>query len=105
MIHKYIFYTTDESFDYGDFPNSTYYYECEHGFKIDIDNPTMDTFEAFGDYSEMNKLKSLEEIKDYIIAHFKEVQEFEEGLLYPNIDIFIELVEILKEKINDTSNN
>lgn len=105
MIEKYVFYKTDESFDYGDFPNSTYHCEAEHGFNIDIDNPSLETFEAFGDYADMNDLKSLAEIKDYIIAHLKEVQEFEEGLFYTNQDTFIELVEILKGKTNVTSNN
>lgn len=72
--YDYIFYTTDESFDYGD---GTCYCIGEHGFSIEIDsdnNVFINSLEAYGDYAEMNDITTLAELKQYLIEHKEESQ-------------------------------
>lgn len=80
MICSYTFYETDESFDYGDWGLGchTHYVIAPHGFDIDVDkddNVDINTLDAYGDYIEMNEIKTLAELKKYIEAHIHEVQE------------------------------
>ena len=79
MIYSFKFYETDESFDYAD-----WYAPCtccsylEHGFEIDIDKDDkvdIKTLHGFNDFWEMNKIKTLPELKQYIVDHIHEVQE------------------------------
>ena len=103
-IFEYIFYQTDYSFDYnGPFGTSTYYDYDDHGFEIEIDindNIDMSSFQAFGDYEEMNRrCKTLEDLKNYILEHYNEIQEYDEHLCYPNQELFDELLEIIDDNL------
>ena len=100
---EYIFYQTDYSFDYNSpFGTSTYYDYDNHGFEIEIDinnNIDMSSFQAFGDYEEMNrKCKTLEDLKKYILEHYNEIQEFE-GYRYSNKEVFDELLDIIDDNL------
>lgn len=104
MKYDYIFYVTDESFDYGDFPGSSYYEKNNHGFSIDIDsNNVIDiaSLTPFGDfYSEMKNIKTLEELKQYLEIKLKEVKEWEiEESQFTNLEIFEELIKFLQQQI------
>ena len=101
---EYIFYQTDESFDYGDWSwGGTWEEHANHGFEIEIDsndNIDMSSFNAFGDYEEMNhKCKSLEDLKNYILEHYDEIQEFEGFYRYSNKEVFDELLEIIDDNL------
>ena len=100
---EYLFYQTDYSFDYNSpFGTSTYYDYDNHGFEIEIDinnNIDMSSFQAFGDYEEMNrKCKTLEDLKKYILEHYNEIQEFE-GYRYSNKEVFDELLDIIDDNL------
>lgn len=100
---EYLFYQTDYSFDYNSpFGTSTYYDYDNHGFEIEIDindNIDMSSFQAFGDYEEMNrKCKTLEDLKNYILEHYNEIQEFE-GYRYSNKEVFDELLDIIDDNL------
>jgi hypothetical protein len=100
---EYIFYETDESFDYGDWSwGGTWEEHANHGFEIEIDNDKIDmsSFNAFGDYEEMNhKCKTLEDLKNYILEHYDEIQEFEGFYKYSNKEVFNELLEIIDDNL------
>lgn len=100
---EYIFYQTDESFDYGDWSwGGTWNEYANHGFEVAIDindNIDMSTFQAFGDYEEMNhKCKTLEDLKNYILEHYDEIQDYD-GLCYSNHELFDELLEIINDNL------
>ena len=61
----------------------------------------MNTFQAFGDYEEMNhKCKTLEDLKNYILEHYNEIQEYEEfDRYYTNKEVFDELLEIINDNL------
>ena len=77
--YDYIFYLTDESFDYP----TGYGWDTEtqyqpHGFVID-EQLDMNSFEGYGDYLEMNdQCHTLEQLRDYIVAHYKEIKPINE---------------------------
>lgn len=105
----YIFYRTDESFDYGDWSwGGTCYEYADHGFSIEMDtddNIYIDTLEAYGDFTEMNdKCKTLEQLKQYILDHFNEIDnsldicdKYENGALFEEFISFID--ENLEKKV------
>ena len=100
---EYIFYQTDESFDYGDWSwGGTWNEYANHGFEVVIDindNIDMSTFQAFGDYEEMNhKCKTLEDLKNYILEHYNEIQDYD-GLCYSNHELFDELLESINDNL------
>ena len=100
---EYIFYQTDESFDYGDWSwGGTWNEYANHGFEVAIDindNIDMTTFQAFGDYEEMNhKCKTLEDLKNYILEHYNEIQDYD-GLCYSNHELFDELLESINDNL------
>lgn len=94
FYHDYIFYTTDESFDYwSPWGCTTEKVEIPHGFTIAVDsedNPDFASLEGFGDYSEVNNLKSLEELKGYILEHINEIANGGD-----DPEIFLELVSFI----------
>ena len=104
-ILEYIFYQTDCSFDYDSpFGTATYYDYENHGFELEIDsndNINMSSFQAFGDYEEMNhKCKTLEELKNYILEHYNEIQEWNElNRYYTNQETFDELLDIINDNL------
>ena len=100
---EYVFYQTDESFDYGDWSwGGTWYEYANHGFEIEIDsndNIDMSSFQAFGDYEEMNhKCKTLEDLKNYILEHYNEIQDVL-NIYHPNQEAFDELLEIINDNL------
>ena len=100
---EYVFYQTDESFDYGDWSwGGTCYEYANHGFEIEIDhndNIDMSSFQAFGDYEEMNhKCKTLEDLKNYILEHYNEIQDVL-NIYHPNQEAFDELLEIINDNL------
>ena len=102
-IFEYIFYQTDCSFDYDSpFGTATYYDYDNHGFEVAIDindNIDMTTFQAFGDYEEMNhKCKTLEDLKNYIVEHYNEIQDVL-NIYHPNQEAFDELLEIINDNL------
>ena len=103
---EYIFYQTDCSFDFdGPFGTETYHDYENHGFEVVIDindNIDMNTFQAFGDYEEMNrKCKTLEDLKNYILEHYNEIQEFEGFDRYSNG--FDELLDIINDNLKQAA--
>ena len=100
---EYIFYQTDCSFDYDSpFGTATYYDYENHGFEVEIDhndNIDMSSFQAFGDYEEMNhKCKTLEDLKNYILEHYNEIQDVL-NIYHPNQEAFDELLEIINDNL------
>lgn len=79
MKYDYIFYETDDSFDYGDFPGGTCYCIGQHGFSIDIttDNKVdINTLEPYGDYLyEMKEIKTHKQLKNYLLKHLHEAED------------------------------
>lgn len=78
-MSDYIFYLTDESFDYPTgYGTETEHQYMPHGFEIeDLD---MNTFNAYGDYEEMNdKCKTLKDLRDYIKSHYREIGNVNES--------------------------
>lgn len=77
MKYDFIFYETDESFDYGDFPGGTCFQIGYHGFSIDIsdDNKVdINTLTPFGDYTcEMDKITTIDGLKTYLQNHVNEI--------------------------------
>lgn len=103
MRAEYIFYVTDESFSYGDFPGSTVYQTERHGFEIDIDsdnNIDISSIEFFGYYQD-KKINSLYDLLDFVETHLIEVEEINENATYSNYEIFEELIELIKQNINE----
>jgi hypothetical protein len=79
MRYEYNFYEEDVSFDYADwmFGNCTCHSIMPHGFKIEItrdDKVMIETLDAYGDYQEMDNIKTLPELKDYLVEHLDEVE-------------------------------
>lgn len=104
MKTEYIFFTTDESFDYPTgYGYATYHEKASHGFEISIDTDNkidFSSFSSFGSYAEMeDKCKNLTDLKNYIIEHLDEIEEPEEKFTYTNREIFEELLEIIDENI------
>ena len=103
MKLTYNFYTTDESFDFGDFPNGTCHQTAEHGFSIEHNGKTNDldinSLNTYGDFEEMNNIKTLGELKEYLLSHLDEVQDFDFECKYTNKEVFEELIEIIDENL------
>ena len=79
MLHDYVFYKTDESFDYETgYGNVTQTEIAEHGFSIEIDsdnNINISSLSGYGYFEEMNnKCKTLQELKKYIQDNLNETQ-------------------------------
>jgi DNA phosphorothioation-dependent restriction protein DptG len=61
----------------------------------------MSSFQAYGDFEEMNhKCKTLEELKNYILEHYNEIQEWNElDRYYTNQEAFDELLDIINDNL------
>lgn len=78
MKTQYIFYKTDDSFDYNSpFGTSTCIEYNYHGFNIEVENRKVkiETLEPFGHFTEMKSIKTLEELKQYILDNMIDVQD------------------------------
>lgn len=103
MRAEYIFYVTDESFSYGDFPGSTIYETERHGFEVDIDsdnNIDISSIEFLGYYQDI-KINSLYDLLAFVETHLVEVEEINENSTYSNYEIFEELIELIKTNIKE----
>lgn len=96
MIYDFIYYTTDESFDYGDFAGGTYHQVCLHGFSIELtkdDKPLIETLDGYGDFAvEINEIKTLKQLKDFILKNMNEIRD--SGT---KEEIFLELVSFIDD--------
>ena len=102
MRAEYIFYVTDESFSFGDFPGSTIYQIENHGFSIDINSDNdidISSIDFFGDYKD-REIKTLNELLEFLQLHIFEVEEINENSQFSNIELFEELLEIIQENIS-----
>lgn len=81
MRYEYILYTTDSSFSYGDFPNSTFIDIEQHGFSLDIDKDDkvdITSIRAFGDCSyELSSIKTEKELIEFIFNNIDKVEREE----------------------------
>ena len=102
MKYQYIYYSTDSSFDYGDFPGATCYQTDLHGFEIEIDIndiPHLDTLSGFGDFAvevEDNK-KDYMQFYDWLVNSFDEIKTDDENAT--SLEVFEELAEFVKDQI------
>jgi len=97
-MNEFNFYTTDESFDYGDF---TYHQNEYHGFSIDLedDDPKIETLEGYGDFAtEVENIKTLEELETFIKDNLLKYHDSDTGTDYKNFTLLLELI---KEKLGE----
>lgn len=97
MKYSYIFFKTDASFDYlSPLGPATYHCEDLHGFDFDFETLDLKSLEGYGEFSDVEKCKNLEELLDYIKDNIR--------YLMPDYGaspqgVFDELIEILEEKL------
>jgi len=98
MICEFIFRVQDESFDFGDFPGGTCPVVTEHGFQIEIgsnDTVYIETLKPIGDFgNEIKGIKTLEQLKEFIVKHLDEVQDENEK------ERIMELASFIDDNIN-----
>ena len=100
--YEFYFYTTDESFDYGDFTHKDIVY---HGFTLELDkddNVDFASLEGWGDYSqEIDAIRTAKGLRDYVQEHLDEVLEWDEdeNKLCTNYELFCNLIDILDRQI------
>jgi hypothetical protein len=83
MRYDYVFYTTEELLE--DLPHYSHHFyniraDLDHGFCIEIDNDdnvNVNTIWGYNDFSEMNSINSLEELKKYLEKHYDTVDTVE----------------------------
>ena len=89
MEIEFIYYESDESFDYGDFPGGTYAYFEPHGFKVEIDkndNVLINTLVGLGDfYSEIKKIKTIDEFLKFLFENEKYITNPDDMAVYQEI--------------------
>lgn len=100
MRYEYIFYSTDKSFDYGDFPNSTYTEFENTGFFIEIDkndNVDISTLEGFGDFEGIEKqIKTAEDLIKFISDNKCNIENARRAM-FTYRELLEELIEFLKD--------
>lgn len=100
MNYDFIFYSTDESFDYGDFPNSTCYSTGLHGFSIEItkdDVPLLNTVDGFGDFADAkDHAKTYKDFANYIRNSLDDIQSEDNNAT--SIEVFEELLDFLENQ-------
>ena len=100
--YEFYFYTTDESFDYGDFTHKDIVY---HGLTLELDqndNVIIDSVEGWGNYAtEIDAIKTAKGLRDYIQEHLDEVLEWDEdeSKMFTNYELFCNLIDILDRQI------
>lgn len=101
MQYNFIYYRTDGSFDYlGPFGTETEHVEDLHGFSIDLDsedNPDFNSLEGFGEFDDVNDLKSLEELKQYILDNMSMIKDSGD-----EPERFLELVSFIDDYLEET---
>ena len=102
MRYNFVYYSTDSSFDYGDFPGATHYQTDLHGFEIEIDKndiPHLDTLQGFGDYDvevEQNK-SSYQQFYNWLVKSFAEIRTEDEEAT--PLEVLEELAEFIQDQI------
>lgn len=107
MKEAYIYYITDDSFDYPSPLGCETKYEINyHGFSINCDENLcydIKTLEGFGHYStEISRIKTIEEFIKYLSDTEDEIQDFNKVLYNSDFGIlgdFKELINLLKKQI------
>ncbi len=95
-MYSYIFFKTDGSFDYNSpFGTATCHCEDLHGFDFDIDTLDLKTLDGFGEFSDANDCKTLEELLNYVKSNMQYLNS-----TGTEEEIFDELIEILEEAVN-----
>lgn len=91
-------FTTDFSYDYGDFPGATYGYTQNNGFYIEIDKNdviNISSLEPFGDCVDvMQEVKTLKDLERFITDNYNVIYD-------ENKEVFNELLEFIKENEKD----
>lgn len=107
-VEEYIFYTTNESFDYG---CGTCYEHTKHGFSIekdDYNNFNIDTLKGFNDFRDVENCETLEQLADYISFNSKYVVEDEYDKFNSNFRklkrLYKQLVLQIKSKVTVINN-
>ena len=89
MEIEFVYYESDESFDYGDFPGGTYVSFEPHGFKVEIDkndNVLINTLVGLGDfYSEIKKIKTIDEFLKFLFENEKYITNPDDEPVYQEI--------------------
>lgn len=105
MRYEFIYYSTDESFDYGDFPNSTYHCTGLHGFSIEItkdDIPLLDTIDGFGDFADVkDHAQNYKDFADYLKNSLGDIQREDENA--SSIECFEELIDFVESQMRQVA--
>ena len=104
----YIFYSTDESFDYnGPFGTATHYQIGLHGFSLDFDKdykPILEEIKGFGEFDDIeDKVATYQDLLDYLSVNLGYLDyNCEEATSQDDFDELISILEecILEEKEN-----
>lgn len=100
MKTEYIFFKTDESFDYnGPFGTETHNCEGLHGFSIEFDKndkPLIETIEGFGAMADVENCKTLNELNLWLEENKKYIQADEEIHTYSTEELIEELQSLIK---------
>lgn len=101
MRERINLYTTDQSFDFGDFPNGTCYQEEHHGIEIDINDnkPDIKTLEGFGNFTYLTQKYTLETLANELKTHIEDVKlcAQEMGVIFINEKKIGELIKLLEK--------
>lgn len=102
MKYDFIFYQTDCSFTYGDFPGATVQAHEDHGFSIEIDcndNVNIKSIKSFGDYYRMaSEIKTLNDLKRFVRKHIPDIEAIKNLSLEENIEYF-KCILVVKDQI------
>lgn len=92
MWVDYVFYTTDESFDYPTgYGYATHYEKAQHGFSVKFDkNDNVLDWRGMGDYWQADEAKTLEEFYNFVKSVKSE---------YAKQDVIDELLEFISQTI------
>lgn len=103
MHHEYIFFTSDESFDYnGPFGTATHYETGYHGFELEFDDnftPIISSIKGFGFFDDIqDKVKDFETFKEYLI---NAIEHWRDETETTSIEVIEELLEIIEEELEN----
>ena len=105
MRYEFIYYSTDESFDYGDFPNSTCHCTSLHGFSIEItkdDIPLLDTVDGFGDFADVkDHAQNYKDFADYLKNSLDDIQREDENA--SSLECFEELIDFVESQMRQVA--
>lgn len=108
FTYDFDFYTTDESFDYGDGYGftATYQEEVTHGITVvvDSDNKILG-WSGYGHFAyEVDNIKALRNLKNFIAEHIKDLDGLEDlTVSYTKEDELAELISLVDENINQAA--